>query len=224
MPRGDPPPALLRPFHQDHGAPERGHDPVARREAPGARRHAPGELAEDEPAAGDARVEAGVAARVDDVGAAAEHGDGRERRAGVRVQGRLLDGCVGLDGRLLRDGVDPEGEPADDHDAGAGEAAGEHPRHVLAVGRGRAGADDRDERRLDEGGEAGPGGRGVRPAADEQAERRIRQVAELVRVERLAPRHHDIAGRAALGAAQAGRRTLAERRREALGVRRPLRA
>ena len=114
VPRGDPPPAPLRPFHQDHGAPERGHDPVARRETPGARRHAPGELAEHEPAADDARVEAGVAARVDDVGAAAEHGDGRERRAGVRVEGRLPDGRVGLDGSLLRDGVDPEGKPADD--------------------------------------------------------------------------------------------------------------
>ena len=96
------------------------------------------------PLAGDARVQPCVAARVDDVRPAAEHGHG----------GRVQRG-LGVHGGLLRDGVDAQGHPAGHDHAGSRQTAGDAARHLLAVGRRRTRADHRDDRRVHDRGDPG---------------------------------------------------------------------
>jgi hypothetical protein len=65
------------------------------------------------------------------VDAAAEHRDGD---------------ASGLERAAMRFTVDPAREPADDDETGGGELAPKPARDLGAVGRARAGADDRDRR------------------------------------------------------------------------------
>src|SRR5690606_27749261 len=101
-------------------------------------------------------------ARVDDVGAGADH---RERAATTRQRG-AMDG-----------GIDPRGQPAGDGQAAAGQCAGEITGVVAATGTGYATADNGDRRLPQQAG----------LAIDEQSQRRAWTVAQQRRVVRIAP-------------------------------------
>ena len=96
------------------------------------------------------RASSRVRGRIVAVDAAAEHGDRRAAR---------------LERAAVRLAVDTAREAADDDEPGRRELAPEHPRHLCAVGRAGARADDRDRRPREQ--------LGSRAAAEEEARRRV---------------------------------------------------
>lgn len=103
--------------------------------APGPRGQAPDELAEQQPAGQHAGEEPRVAARIDDVHAAAEDADGGRASVPGRSQGGLLG-----------DGVDAHRQPAHDDDSRPRQIGGDGGGHLPSMCRGPAGADDADHR------------------------------------------------------------------------------
>ena len=128
---GDQRAASLTRLNDDRRRAETGDDPVAGREAPRCRFHTGLVLRDDQRTLADRLRKGGVRRRVVAVDAAAEHRD--------RMAARLE--CA-----TVRFAVDPPRETAHDHDACRCELSPEHARNLSAIGRARAGTDNRHRR------------------------------------------------------------------------------
>ena len=124
---GDQRARALRRLDDDGHPRERGHDPVAGREAPAPGAAAGRQLGEHQALLADPPPQRAVRRRIGDVGAAAEHRDGQ----------------AAVERPAVRAGVDPEGKATDDDQPGARQLAPQLARDLAAVGAGAAGADHR---------------------------------------------------------------------------------
>jgi len=139
------------------------------------RRRAGSELGEDQAALLDGAEEPLVRARVDDVDAGAEDGDGD---------------AAGIEGGGVRGGVDAARQAGDHRDAGGDQLRGEVAGGVERVGRGAARADDGDRGQARQG----------EVAAEEERRRRVGDLAQQRRVVAVVERHRARAQRLDLAA------------------------